>query len=259
MKYEKNQKMRWKTGDYLKLEKAVNDFNNKINKLQKTEQKTYLPDLLNASEIKKQIFTKNELNRYLRDIRKFSEKGAENLVVLESGEKITAWENASLKKQANIRLTELTKELEEYKTPNEQGLTLVQMGNSEARRIQANIDRINELGKKTGSAFKSLKKYIKTTGTNDYTLRKATVYRNNYIETIEKQFSKLHGYKELKKAFRQHSNPIEFFDWIKATGNINIIDIYYESNQTFTQEQFYRYLEELGIVIENKVVENEEQ
>ena len=77
------------------------------------------------------------------------------------------------------------------------------------------------------------------------------------MDTIEKQFSNLDGYKELKKAFNNHKEPVNFYKWIEQTEDINIIDIHYESNNTLTQEQFYSYLEKLGIEIEKQVTEPE--
>ena len=81
----------------------------------------------------------------------------------------------------------------------------------------------------------------------------------NYMQTIEDNFKNLDGYEELKKAFDEHKDPYRFFEWIQSTGNINIIDISYESNNVFSQEEFYKYLDNLKIEYDKQeeVVEKE--
>ncbi len=259
MKNVKNQKMRWKAGDYLKLEKAVADFNAKISRLESSENKAYLPAKITETtqEIKQQIYTKNELQRYIKTLRDFTEKGAEKLIETEGGEKLTTWEKNVITQQANIRAKQLKAQLKPYTEPNKQGVSLKQMGNTEARRIEANLKRVEDVFKLGGEKFKSALKYIKSTGTLDYELKKATVYRKNYMDVIQRQFSNLDGYAELKRAFNSHSDPLDFYKFIEKSGDINVIDISYESNQTMSQEQFYEYLDILGIEYESKT-ENKE-
>lgn len=252
MKKQRNL-VNWRKGDYLRLEKAVSDFNAKINELQKEEKKAYLPNFVDISEIKKEIVTKSELTRYLNSLRRFSEKGAENIYTTEEGEKLTVWEKNEFKKSSEKVLKDLKEQMKPFETKDSSGHSLSTMGNSEYRTLKANYNRIKNFENLKGSSLKSLLNYVNKHASNDYTTRKATIYRNNYLQVIKDQFSALDGYKELLKAFNQHSNPIEFFEWISSTGNVNIIDIHYESDNVMTQEQFYEYLEQLGIEIPAKV------
>ena len=42
--------IRWKKGDFIKLGKAVSQFNRKINELQSEENKLYLPEIIDYTE-----------------------------------------------------------------------------------------------------------------------------------------------------------------------------------------------------------------
>ena len=91
-------KSRWQQKDYLSLGRAVANFNKKINKLQSEEKKLYLPELKNYKDIKENIQTRQELNRVINSLKRFSKEGAEDLYVTKAGEQITKWERKELRK-----------------------------------------------------------------------------------------------------------------------------------------------------------------
>lgn len=65
-------KIRWQQKDYLSLGRAVANFNKKINELQKQEKKLYLPELKSYKDIKENIQTRQELNRVINSLKRFS-------------------------------------------------------------------------------------------------------------------------------------------------------------------------------------------
>lgn len=265
---KKNRNMpNWRKGDFLRLEKAVSEFNAKIVKLQKEEQKTYLPEIIDAKEMRTRITSKNELTRYVRELRKFSEKGQEELFVAESGEKFTKWEAETLKKQANIRMKQLEKDLKPYKIKDEFGNTKVQMGNTEARAIQFNIDRLKNLFKtknitegneKTGKLDR-LKTYIRTTGTLDFNKKKARIYKENYLNVLKNYYSGFDGYKEMLAELKKLS-PEDFYERMKNADDINIVDLQYQSDKVMSQQGFYNFLNKVGVTLDKteEIVEVEE-
>ena len=91
-------KIRWQQKDYLSLGRAVANFNKKINELQKQEKKLYLPELKNYKDIKENIQTRQELNRVINSLKRFTKEGAEDLYVTKAGEQITKWERQELRK-----------------------------------------------------------------------------------------------------------------------------------------------------------------
>jgi len=91
-------KIKWQQKDYLTLGKAVANFNKKINELNKEERKLYLPELKNYKDIKENIKTRQELNRVIKSLKRFSKEGSEDLYITSAGEQITKWERGELRK-----------------------------------------------------------------------------------------------------------------------------------------------------------------
>ncbi len=243
--------------DYQDLKQAVNNFNKKISELEKTERASYLPEKIDLSELRariekgSQFATKNELRRYITDLRRFNEKGQENLFVAGSGEKFTIWEAQSLQKQADIRIKQLEKELKPYKQKDSSGYSKVQMGNTEARAIQFNIDRLKNLfnTKNQNGKLDRLKTYVRTTGTLDYTLKKARIYKENYLGVLKRNYSGFDGYKEMMLVLEKLS-PEDFFERMKNADDINIIDLQYQSDKVMSQQGFYNFINKVGVTLD---------
>lgn len=90
--------IKWRKQDYLSLGRAVSNFNKKINELQKEEKKLYLPETISYKDIKSKIYTRNELNRIINSLKRFSKPGAEAPVKTRDYNYITKWEQQELRK-----------------------------------------------------------------------------------------------------------------------------------------------------------------
>lgn len=247
-------KIRWKQGDYIRLGKAVSDFNKKINELQAEENNLYLPDLINYKEAKENITTRSELNRIINSLRRFKRDGAEELYTTESGEQITKWERRELGIQSRIAQTRLRAELKELNKPLESGFSRVQMGSQRAREIEAQIKNLKQIETKKGYEFKRLKERIQNIGTSDYIFKKATIYRENYIKEMEK-YSHLDNYEKLVEKFNTLKNPINFFEFMSK--NELTQDLTYQSDEYYSQQAFNGFLQDLGIEIEEDSISSD--
>ena len=239
--------IQWKKKDYIRLGKAVSDFNKKIKELQVNENINYLPNLEEYSEVKKTIATRQELNRVINSLRRFQKEGAEDLYKTEAGEELTIWEYNELnrlRKQAIKRLNEEKAPLEE---PISSGFSKAQMGSSEYKRLQANIENISKLEELKGYEFQSLKQRLRFIGASDYVYKKAVIYKQNYLEELEK-YSSFDNYDLLIKKINNLS-PERFYEVMSATELTK--DLTYQSDQMFTQEDFNAFLLDLGIDVDN--------
>ena len=79
-------------------------------------------------------------------------------------------------------------------------------------------------------------------------MRKALIYRNNYMESLKEHFSNLDGYEILMKKLNSFSNPISFFNYLKKDDLL--IDFPFMYDLASTQSYFNQYLLRLGIDIE---------
>lgn len=241
--------IRWKRGDYIRLGRAVSDFNRKINKLQTEENKLYLPDTISYQNLKENITTRQELNRMVNSLRRFQREDATELYTTQAGEQITKWERRELGIQTGIAKRRLNKELSKLNEPMETGYSRVQMGSMRANQIQAQIRKLNKLENLKGSEFKNLKKSIKTQGTSDFSMKRAITYRENYIREMKK-YSGFDNFDKFMEKLNSIKNPIDFYDFVSK--NEITKDLTYQSDQYYAEQEFNLFLEDLGIEIGNE-------
>ena len=74
--------IRWREADEKELQRVVKNYNAKLSRLAKKnpEMKNALPDRVSAAQLRDMIETRQDLNRELNSLRRFSQKGAEELV-----------------------------------------------------------------------------------------------------------------------------------------------------------------------------------
>lgn len=161
---------------------------------------------------------------------------------LKVGEQLTKWERRELGLQLGIARRRLNKELKALNTPNEEGISRVQMGSIEARTIEARLKKLNSLESKTGYQFENLKKTIKFQGSSDYTMKKAIVYRENYLNVLER-YENFDNYDKLMEKLKSINNPIEFFEYVSK--NELTEDLYYQSNNFYSQQEFNRFVADI--------------
>ena len=244
-------RINWKRGDFVRLGRVVSDFNKKINELNKEERKLYLPEKIDYKEAKENITTRRELNRLINSLRRFQQEGAEDLYITGAGETITKWERRELGIQSRIAQTRLRAELKNLEKPLDSGFSRVQMGSIRAREIEAQIKNLKQIETKRGYEFNALKRRIMSQGASDYTMKKAIVFRENYINEMKK-YSHFDNYDKLMKKLNSISNPVSFFNFVsqnELTG-----DLTYQSDEVYSQEAFNSFVQDFGIEIEEDSV-----
>ena len=238
----------WKQGDFVRLGRAVTQFNKKINKLQAEENKLYLPETISYTEAKENITTRRELNRLINSLRRFQKEGAEDIYTTQSGETMTKWERRELGIQSRIAQTRLQNELKTLNEPTESGFSRAQMGSMRVREINAQIKNLKNIESAVGYEFKRLRDRLSRMGTSDYTMKKAIVFRENYLKEMEK-YSHFDNYEKLMKKLRSFTNPVSFFNFVSQ--NEFAGDMTYQSDEVYTQEAFNLFLQDLGIKTED--------
>ena len=99
-------KIRWKSEDLKELKRVVSNFNAKITRLAKKNPsiKNLLPEKVTANELKELIATRSDLKRELNALKRFSKRGAEEIVLAPNNEytKTTKWQISELNRRAAI-------------------------------------------------------------------------------------------------------------------------------------------------------------
>lgn len=221
--------IRWSRSDAQKLSHAVRNFNKKVNEIRTAENESYIPQNLIYQNVKENITTRQELNRYLKSLKRFQEVGAEELYVTEAGEKLTRWERKELGIQAGIIKRRLSREIKTLNIPNEQNITRVQMGSPHLKALENEIKRIGKIEKLKGSSFKNLRESIKKIGTSDFEMRKAIVYKENMLNSLKD----LEGFRKVYENLKDIKNPYSFYEKVQESQALNEFFEWYENPESF--------------------------
>lgn len=151
------------------INKVIRNFNQKIRRLEK-EEKKLLPKTITKKEIKENVYNRNELRRKLNELKRFSKRGAEEIVTLKSGEKTTKYELENIKRESARIKRNISKEIKNLEKKNvrifgkEQAATFSEMGDTYYLNLQAQRraleKNINKLKKDELQRYKNLIKKI---------------------------------------------------------------------------------------------------
>lgn len=131
------------------------------------------------------------------------------------------------------------------------------MGSVRLRTIEAQLKNLEKLESKKGFDFKTIKWRIQNLGSRDYEMRKAIVFRENYLKTIEK-YSNLDNYELLINKLNSFQNPLVFYEFLK--NDELAVDLTLQSEQVMKQEAFNSLLERLGILgLEDTITKGDEE
>ena len=126
---------------------------------------------------------------------------------------MTKWERRELGIQSRIAQTRLQNELKTLNEPLDSGFSRAQMGSMRVREINAQIKNLKNIESAVGYEFNRLRERLSRMGTSDYTMKKAIVFRENYLKEMEK-YSHFDNYEKLMKKLRSFTNPISFFNFV---------------------------------------------
>lgn len=232
----KQSMIRWNRSDYGKLSYAVRKFNENLRKLDSIESDLILPDPVDYKELKSGITTRQELNRLIGSLQRFSNPSKQKAVKLESGIEITSWEYTELKRERRRAERRMTGELAGLEAT-------LGTGNKRINEISGTINSLYKLETVKGEEFNRIRKRIKYQGVNDYEVKRAMVFKERFIKTYETL-----GRKEIVEFAKSFKNPLEFWEAIKDSEFKNLEEWYDEAKGTvqFAMESDERYTYELS-------------
>ena len=249
----RNSVIKWQPDDTKALRKAVTDFNKKVRKLQKlTKDEAYLPSEIDYKGTKELIKTRSELDRVLKSLGRFKGKEAFKKVTLPSGEQLTNWEKKEITYQKASAVRRIKKRMAEIQKP------YFRMGNEEYRKLEAELNSIQNVFRQRGKKFERTLKAIENLGSSDYEVRKALQYKENYLKMFA-QFKNSPYYDEILKKLNSFENPITFFKKIQSLSYgeyVADIKFMYDSKQA--ELILEQVASELGIETEDSEFEEGE-
>lgn len=169
------------------INRTIKNFNQKITRLEK-QGRDLLPDKISKKELNNAYNNRNDLKNKLKELQRFSEKGAEEVLETKGGIKITRYELDNLKRNTAIIKRKLTNEIKRMEiekvkiSGTRQKSTYSQMGdqyylNTVARRKALN-KKITNLNKEEYERY--IKLVDKLSGSKD------DIFKENYIDMLNK-------------------------------------------------------------------------
>lgn len=170
------------------INKTIKNFNQKIARLEKQEREL-LPSKITKKDLKNTSFTRAELQRKLKELQRFSKRGAEDIITTKGGVKLTQYELSNIKRENARVKRNITREINRLKVEKPkifgktQTSTFSEMGDSDylnlvARRkaLEKNIDKLSR------EEFERFTKLIEKTGKNQQYMN--NIFKENYFEML---------------------------------------------------------------------------
>ena len=237
----KQYNIKWTRSDYGNLKKAINQFNKNVKKLESVESDLILPDVVSYKDVKAEITTRQELNRIIGSLRRFSVPSKQKAVKLDSGIEITNWEYTELKSARKRAERRLISELSGLEATSSFGT-----GNKRIHEIRSTLKSIEKL-ETSKDNFDRIRKRIKYLGVSDFDFKKAKQFQENFIKAFKKMKRK-----EIVEYAKKFSDPTEFWNAIK-TSQFTEIREFYDEHEGVTQfameadDRYYMELSKLGL------------
>lgn len=217
--------IRWTRSDYAKLSYAVRQFNKKVSELEGLE-KIVAPPEFDYKEVKENIYSRKELNRVIKSLKRFSKESQQRVVEIPSGEKLTQWELSELKKaqkRSVIRTTDKARLIVES--------DINVMGDKDFKQLVRTRESIEDLFNRVGSDFRRTAERTLAWGKTDYELWKASIFRENFMNALE-EMSTYRNYNLLHDKLNSIKNPIQFYNYVRKSNILSDLFLFYKDKAT---------------------------
>ena len=190
--------IRWSAADEAELKRVVKNFNAKLTRLSNKDpkNKNALPERVSAAQLRDLIETRQDLNRELNALRRFSERGAEELVDVPDNDynlKITKWQKKEMTRREVIvnqkrkRQLERVADIDMTSRGKSLGYKKGEIGMGKAERIALEPVKAftpSQNRRDLNKRFRQLRKESIST----YWDKRNEIMRTNYIAEIERNF-----------------------------------------------------------------------
>lgn len=194
--------------------------------------------------------TRKELNRQINSLKNFLKEDATEIIELSSGEEITKWERDELKKLERNATRRLKNELATIDKIEKPYTTQREI------EINAQLNNLKTWQNKKGFEFNKIKSRLQNIGTLDYEIKKASVYKENYMNSMREAFSNFENFEVLENKLKTIKNPKSFFKYIQQSDYLSDLFLYYDDESgtlvygglSSNEEIFNSELVKLGLI-----------
>jgi hypothetical protein len=234
----------------------VRNYNAKISRLEKVAEELYLPEKTSVKEIKESAKNRQELNRMLKDLQKFSKRGMEKTVRFSSGVEMSKYQEYQLKRNLKAAKIKSTKAIASFKSTPIKVFGIPQNTPHEFDDVYINLKKQRENFDKniqnlTRSQLDRLEADIESVL---YSGEREEMYKENWIDMLEK----LTYYSDISKAEMdsviERMKKLSASNFIKLYRNEKSIKNIQERYQDAVRNKFRlddEFVDELNSVLGN--------
>lgn len=170
------------------INRTIKNFNQKIARLEKQDREL-LPSKITKKDLKSNVYTRTELYRKLKELQRFSNRGAEDIIATGGGARLTKYDYQNIKRENTRIKRNITREINRLRVEKPkifgkiQSSTFSEMGDTDylnlvARRKALEKD-INKLSKEELERFRKL---VEKTGRSQQYMN--SIFKENYFEML---------------------------------------------------------------------------
>ena len=170
------------------INRVIKNFNQKIVRLEK-DQRELLPNKITKKDLKSSVYTRRELYRKLNELKRFSKRGAEEVITTKGGVRLTNYELNELKRESARIKRNVTREINRLQTQSPkvfgriQSTTFAQMGDTNYLNLLARKNALNKNIKNLSKEeLERYKKLLEKTGKSQAYMN--SVFKENYFQML---------------------------------------------------------------------------
>lgn len=216
------------------INRTIKNFNQKIARLEK-EQRDLLPSKITKKSLKNNVYTRTELQRKLKELQRFSKRGAEEVITTSGGVRLTKYELNEIKRENARVKRNITREINRLKVEKpkifgkKQTSTYSEMGDHDFLNLVARRKALEkDVNKLSREEFERFTKLVEKTGRNQQYMN--NIFKENYFDMLTKT-AYYFDYDNEKLAYLKDKlmklQPNDFLKLFKEDKSIRAILDYY--------------------------------
>ena len=172
------------------INRTIKNFNQKIARLEK-EERELLPSKITKKSLKSNVYTRTELRRKLKELQRFSKRGAEEVITTSGGVRLTKYELNEIKRENARVKRNITREINRLKVEKpkifgkKQTSTYSEMGDHDFLNLVARRKALEkDINKLSREEFERFTKLVEKTGRNQQYMN--NIFKENYFDMLTK-------------------------------------------------------------------------
>lgn len=170
------------------INRTIKNFNQKIARLEKQEREL-LPSKITKKDLKSSVYTRTELRRKLKELQRFSTRGAEDIIETKGGARLTRYDYQNIKRESTRVKQNITREINRLKVDKPkifgktQASTFSEMGDTDYLNLVARRKALEkDINKLSRDELERFTKLIEKTGKNQQYMN--NIFKQNYFEML---------------------------------------------------------------------------